>query len=72
MLTERLFDEALAGAWLAHDDAETSLLAVYAERVEDRLLERQESGSIAAKRVSVEAKVRADHFPAPFGLRSLA
>ena len=65
-------DSASAPAAGRYDDAETSLLAEYAERVEDRLLERQESGSIAAKRVSVEAKVRADHFPAPFGLRSLA
>jgi hypothetical protein len=35
VLTERVFDDGLAGAGLAHDDAEAALLAVDAEHVDN-------------------------------------
>lgn len=73
---EGFFDDALAGAGLADEEAESALLAVDAEGVHDLLLMRQERVFAPGEGVLVEAEVSADHERAPFffvrGLRSLA
>ena len=42
MVEEGMLDDALARAWLAHDQAESPLLAVDFEGLEDVLLMRQQ------------------------------
>jgi hypothetical protein len=56
---QRLLDDALSGAWLADDEAETALLAVDAERVKNVLLLCEKNDILVVERVFVEAKVRA-------------
>ncbi len=76
VLDERVLEHALAGAGLAHDDAEASLLAVHAQRLEHHRLMRQERDLVERERVLRDAEVRADHGVTSDlrgrGLRSLA
>src|SRR5579863_6653350 len=71
MTAEGLLDDALARAGLADDDAQPPLLAVYAQRVEDLLLHREQRRRVVAEWVALETEVGADHGRGSLGLRSL-
>ena len=61
VLDERLFDDALACAWVSDDDAEAALLAVHTQCVEHLLLLREQCDGVVREGVLIEPEVRADH-----------
>ena len=61
VLDERLFDDALACAWVSDDDAEAALLAVHTQCVEHLLLLREQCDGVVREGVLIESEVRADH-----------
>ncbi len=72
VLTEGLFDDALAGAGVADDEAKAALLAVHTQRFEDFTLGCEQLAAVVLEGVLVEAEVCPDHDVRPLGLRSLA
>src|SRR5437868_3849741 len=55
------FEDALAGARFAQDQAETALLGMDAQDIEDLLLMSQEADGLGVEGMALEAKMRTDH-----------
>jgi len=58
---ERMLENALAGARFPQNDTEAALLGVDSEDVKDFLLVGQKRDGFGIERVSLQAKMRADH-----------
>jgi len=72
---EGVLDDALAGARLADEDAEATLLAMDAQRTEDFVLGGQQFDVVRVEWILFEAEIGSDHVCAPAVLvagRSLA
>ncbi len=75
---ECLFENTLAGARFAQDQAEATLLGMNFEDVEDFLLVRKQRDGFGVERMALNAKMRTDHMRFTIedwggsGLRSLA
>ncbi len=61
LIDQRLLEDAFACARLAQKQTEAALLGVNAEDVEDFLLMREQRDGLGVERISLEAKVRANH-----------
>ncbi len=61
VVDQRLFQNAFAGARFAQDQTEAALLGVDAQDVEDFLLVGQQGDGFGVERISLEAKVGANH-----------
>jgi len=61
MRKEGLFEDTLAGAGFAEEQAQPALLGVDEEDVEDLLLVRQQGEGFGGEGMALEAKVRTKH-----------
>ena len=59
---EGVFEDAFAGAGFSQDEAESALLGVDLQDVEDFLLVGQQGDGVAVEGITLESKVGADHF----------
>jgi hypothetical protein len=61
VMDQRLFQNAFARAGFAEYQAKAALLSVDVKDVEDFLLVREQSDGFGVERISLQAKVRANH-----------